>query len=504
MFISPPASASSNYAAILVNAADGEILYAAEADTKRYPASLTKIMTLYLVFEKLKAGDITMDTKWKVSKRATRQPPSKLYLKVGQKLKVQDAILSLVTKSANDVATTIAENMAGSESRFARLMTQKSKKLGMKKTVFRNASGLPHRGQKTTARDMAMLSIALMRDFPEFYKFFSQYEFNYGGKTYYNHNKLLTSYDGTDGIKTGYINASGYNLVASTKRDGQRLVGVVFGGKTSGSRDRHMKQILDRGFTMMAENAKKKLRYYAGGDESVPQNIGTQVATAEQNITTQDILNEWRNKSRTTVAAVETEKSALPEQATFLPEVERNMDDIVSVDALPEIDVPTFAVVTERPAPSPVNYNKNVVEMGSRDDPYFRPKVRKTKTVWGTPPSVIDNKKRILASYNPETDVIADVKTLTKSWGIQVGAYTEYGQAKAKARQVSGILSQKLDGAKIAVTKTKKGRKLYYRSRLVGIEKADAKRACSYLSRKRQDCIPVFIGNDFSVASLQK
>ena len=493
------ASASSNYAAVLVNAADGEILYDSNADARRYPASLTKIMTLYLVFEKLKAGDITMDTKWKVSRRASRQPASKLYLKAGQKIKVHDAILALVTKSANDVATAIAENMAGSESRFARKMTQKAKRLGMKKTVFRNASGLPHRGQKTTAMDMAVLSIAVMRDFPDFYKFFSQYEFNYKGKTYYNHNKLLASYDGTDGIKTGYINASGYNLVASTKRDGQRLIGVVFGGKTTGSRDRHMKQILDRGFVMMAENAKKKLRYYAKKTEP-KKNIGQQITSNKQNITTQDIIAQWKNK-KTIPDIIPANENIISSQGSFLPEKEKNNEDVVTVAQFSEIDVPTLAEkYIERPAPSAI-YQKKITSIGSRDDYNFQPKVRKTKVAWSdSEPKEI--KKRYLQTTS--NDSMDRSEYLNKRWGIQVGAYPEYKQANAKAIQVSDILSKKIDGAKIAVTTTKKGRKLYYRSRLIGIKKAEAQRACSYLSKKRQDCIPVFIGNDFSVAALQK
>ena len=241
-------SAHAKYASFIINENTKRIYHNANADTRNYPASLTKIMTLYLVFDALKSKKISMSSKFKVSKRATRQPPSKLNLSTGSNITVKNAILALVTKSANDVATVIAENLGKSERNFARLMTRKAKKLGMTRTTFRNASGLPNRGQLSTARDMATLGIAIRKNHPKFFKLFKTKSFIYKGIKYTNHNNLLGSYSGTDGIKTGYTNASGFNLVASVERNGQRIIGVVFGGKKARSRDKHMVKLLNKYF----------------------------------------------------------------------------------------------------------------------------------------------------------------------------------------------------------------------------------------------------------------
>ena len=241
-------SAHAKYASFIINENTKRIYHNANADTRNYPASLTKIMTLYLVFDALKSKKILMNSKFKVSKRATRQPPSKLNLSAGSNITVKNAILALVTKSANDVATVIAENLGKSERNFARLMTRKAKKLGMTRTTFRNASGLPNRGQLSTARDMATLGIAIRKNHPKFFKLFKTKSFIYKGIKYTNHNNLLGSYSGTDGIKTGYTNASGFNLVASVERNGQRIIGVVFGGKKARSRDKHMVTLLNKYF----------------------------------------------------------------------------------------------------------------------------------------------------------------------------------------------------------------------------------------------------------------
>jgi len=248
MLVAAGRAEASKYASIVMEEASGRVLFSRNADSLRYPASLTKIMTLYLLFEDIEAGKISLKSRIPVSKRAAGRSPSKLYLKPGQSINAEQAIYALVTKSANDVATAVAEKLAGTERKFAKRMTRKAKSLGMTRTTFMNASGLPNRRQRSTARDMARLAIAIRRDFPQFYKFFSTKSFSWKGRRFKNHNRLLANYSGTDGIKTGYINASGFNLVAAVERRGVRLIGVVFGGKTSLSRDRHMISILDRQF----------------------------------------------------------------------------------------------------------------------------------------------------------------------------------------------------------------------------------------------------------------
>ncbi|MCQ0989803.1 SPOR domain-containing protein [Jiella marina] len=241
------AKANSKYAGFVIDANNGKVLYSDRADEYRYPASLTKMMTLYMTFEALKAGRISKTDKMPVSSYAAGRPPSKLGLKTGSYLTVEEGIYSLVTKSANDAAVVLAEFLAGSESAFARKMTAKAHSLGMPKTQFRNANGLPNGEQRTTARDMATLGIALREHFPEYYGYFSTRSYNFRGRRLGNHNRVLGRYKGVDGIKTGYINASGFNLVSSVKTDdGKSVVAVVMGGRSGRSRDNHMVDLLQR------------------------------------------------------------------------------------------------------------------------------------------------------------------------------------------------------------------------------------------------------------------
>ncbi|MEK9661476.1 MAG: D-alanyl-D-alanine carboxypeptidase [Alphaproteobacteria bacterium] len=250
-----PLPAAAKYASIVVDAYDGRVVHATNADTRNYPASLTKIMTLFMIFEALDEGTLKIDQKLPVSARAAGQAPSKLGLTKDSTITVDNAIKALVTKSANDVATVVAEALGGTEIAFAQAMTAKARSIGMSRTTFRNASGLPNRGQLSTARDMAMLARTMLENFPHHYHYFSIKSFTYGKRTYDNHNKLLGRYDGADGIKTGYIRASGFNLVASVERDGTRLIGVVFGGKTQRSRDLHMASLLNKSWDKASSRA---------------------------------------------------------------------------------------------------------------------------------------------------------------------------------------------------------------------------------------------------------
>ncbi len=248
----PGPAAAERYASIVVDAGSGRILHSRHIDAPRYPASMTKMMTLYMLFEAIDTGRLSLSSRLSVSARAAGQPPSKLGLKVGQTIAVQDAIRALMTKSANDVATVVAEALGQTEVGFARLMTRKARDLGMRSTSFRNASGLPNNGQKSTARDMAVLALSLMRHFPHHYHYFSTTRFSYNGRTYGTHNNLMKRYAGADGLKTGYIRASGFNVAFSAIRDGRRLIGVVYGGRSARSRDDHMKELMDKGFGMVA------------------------------------------------------------------------------------------------------------------------------------------------------------------------------------------------------------------------------------------------------------
>lgn len=246
-----PLPAHAKYASLVMDAATGEVLHESNADTRNYPASLTKMMTLYLLFEAIDNGRVRINDSIVMSKHAAGQAPSKLGVAPGKSFPVETAIRALAIKSANDVAAAVAERLGGTESQFALLMTEKARTLGMSNTTFRNASGLPHKGQMSTARDMAILARALLKHFPHHYHYFAEERFSFNGQTHLTHNKLLTHYEGMDGIKTGYIRASGFNLVASVKRGERRLIGVVFGANDPNSRNRQMAQLLDQGWNKL-------------------------------------------------------------------------------------------------------------------------------------------------------------------------------------------------------------------------------------------------------------
>ncbi len=233
------------YAAVVVDVNSGKVLHESSADSLRHPASLTKIMTLYLLFERLEAGKMKLNTSMPVSAHAAAQAPTKLGLKPGQSLEVEDAIRGLVTKSANDAAVVVAEAIAGDEEDFAALMTRKARSLGMSRTTYRNASGLPDSDQVTTARDQALLGRAIQERFPRYYRYFSTSSFTYRGESMRNHNRLLGRVEGVDGIKTGFTAASGFNLVTSVRRNGRHIVAVVLGGRSAGARDARMRDLIE-------------------------------------------------------------------------------------------------------------------------------------------------------------------------------------------------------------------------------------------------------------------
>ena len=239
-----PAAAAPKYAGIVVDAKTGKVLYSEDPDGLRYPASLTKMMTLYLTFEALEAGRIRLDSTVPVSANAAKEPPSKLGVRAGGSVTVDQAIRALVTRSANDIATALGEFVGGSESRFAQMMTSKARALGMTRTTYRNAHGLPNTAQMTTARDQARLGIALRQHFPQYYHYFSIRSFNFGKQVIGNHNRLVGSVKGVDGIKTGYTRAAGSNLATSAELDGRSIVAVVLGGRSSAARDATMRKLV--------------------------------------------------------------------------------------------------------------------------------------------------------------------------------------------------------------------------------------------------------------------
>ncbi|GAC1332500.1 MAG: D-alanyl-D-alanine carboxypeptidase [Bradyrhizobium sp.] len=284
-------SYSPPFSSIIVDGNSGATLSANNPDASRHPASLTKIMTLYLLFERLDAGKLKLDSEMQVSEHASEQAPTKLGLRPGQTIRVEDAIKGLVTRSANDAAVVIAEAIGGDEDDFAKLMTRKARGLGMVRTVYRNASGLPDDQQVTTARDQATLGRAIQDRFPRYYRYFSTAAFNYHGQSIRNHNRLLGNVEGVDGIKTGYTRASGFNLVTSMRRGNRHLVGVVMGGRSGGSRDATMRGLLAENLDKAAtrrtvaaiteRGASEASADVAEADAPSMQPVQVQVASAE-------------------------------------------------------------------------------------------------------------------------------------------------------------------------------------------------------------------------------
>jgi D-alanyl-D-alanine carboxypeptidase len=278
-----PGSAAADYAAIVVDADNGTVLESVAATARWYPASLTKVMTVYLAFQEIEAGRLKLDEELTVSAHAAAQPATELGLGAGQKITVKDTILAIILQSANDAAVTMAERIGGSEEAFAARMTAQAKELGMSRTVFRNASGLPDPQQVTTARDMAVLAKALMETYPQYYHFFSTTSFTFGGQTFGTINGILSRYAGADGIKTGFTCGSGYNLVASATRNGRRLIGVLLGSHTNFERHSEMGRLLDVGFAtdLQALDSKVMLAELGTSDGEADPGPPTQLSATQ-------------------------------------------------------------------------------------------------------------------------------------------------------------------------------------------------------------------------------
>jgi len=332
-----PAALAEKYAALVMDADTGEILHERNADDARYPASLTKVMTLYLLFDAINAGEVSLTDKMTVSRYASKQPPSNLRLAAGSKIKVEDAILALVTKSANDVAVVVAEHLAGTERAFAGKMTEKARDLGLENTTFKNASGLPNTSQVTTAHDLALLADSLLKQHAQYYHYFENKKFNWGRMVYKNHNELIDDVDGVDGIKTGYTRASGFNLMTSAERDGHRVIAVMLGGATSKSRNEHVKALVEAAFATLAGPA----------DPSSPQLRGTiEFASvkppANPNAAAEPMLNGVPFSAFQTAAVNLTLAQASAEQVTddmVLVEGD-SADDMASVQPSPALPAP--------------------------------------------------------------------------------------------------------------------------------------------------------------------
>jgi D-alanyl-D-alanine carboxypeptidase len=423
------ASAKPAFSSITVDARTGAVLFSDSPDGLRHPASLTKMMTLYVLFQDLKAGRINRNTQFRVSARAAGMAPSKLGLRAGSTITVDEAIKALVTKSANDAAATIAENLGGTESNFAARMTRVAKSIGMSRSSFHNASGLPNPYQFTTARDMATLGLRLMRDFPQYYPYFRITAFNFHGRTIRSHNKLVENYAGTDGIKTGYVAASGYNLVTSTKRGDKRLVGVVLGARSSASRGAYMMRMLESKFAQAKNGV--TVAALAGSSKGVIDPVAfAREATPSQ-----------------------SEKAQLAEVAA-----DASVDTSTDED---QGDTTTTASLAPK-----------VIEAGL--EAVDAPKKRIGKLPFA------------VKSASAEPDSFAN--SIKQSWNIQIGAYPDKKLAQAKLSSLKDRAIPLLEGKAAYTVASKLNGDVVYRARFAGFDAITAKKACKAISALGMQC----------------
>ncbi|TGR22276.1 MULTISPECIES: D-alanyl-D-alanine carboxypeptidase [unclassified Mesorhizobium] len=445
-------SLAAKSAAIVVDAKTGKVLYSANADGRRYPASLTKMMTLYLTFEAMAKGKISRNSPVVFSAHASAEAPTKLGVKPGGSVTVETAILSIVTKSANDSATALGEMIGGNETNFARMMTAKARQLGMDGTVFRNANGLPDPGQFTTARDMATLGIALREHFPQYYGYFAQRSFLYGRQRINGHNRLLGRIKGVDGIKTGYTRASGFNLVSSVNDGNRRLVAVVMGGTSGGSRDNQMAGLIN---TYLPRASTR-----GGGDlvakaDSNPIKALAKVLLPKHDAPTPDEKPVAVAEADTAVADHTT--TAVADDAT-VAQGDSEDEDTAEAEA-PKLVVPA----------------------------------KKVKTVIVSAPKVAT--AQVVAAYaEPAPAAVDPVSTASvpSGWAIQVASSPNQSEAQAFLDKTTKQAPKVLADASGFTAAFDKGGVTYYRVRFGGFGSKDAAwKACTALKKKKIECYAV-------------
>ena len=490
--------APSHIAAIVVDGNSGRTLYALNENDQRFPASITKVMTLYLLFEQLEKGRLRLDSEIHVSSYAAAQKPTKLGLRPGETIGVEDAIKAVVTRSANDIAVAIAESIGGDEGSFAQLMTAKAHALGMNDTHFANASGLPNGEQLTTAHDLAILGRAIQERFPRYYHYFSTHAFYYDGETIVNHNHLLDRVEGMDGIKTGYTRASGFNLLTSVHRDGRSLIAVVMGGRTAAARDRVVENLIEdhlaqcsavRTATRIADASSSEDEATARPTEParpraivVAANVPAYLPAARaQAGDGEGDSAENDDESGLRVAAVQTvtpthAPGAAP--APPRPVAERSTAAVQLAEAAPPPKKASPAELGWRKGPDAVT--PAVAAAGVT--PPVKPKSEASERPAGKTPS----DTTVAARSTDESD--DDAPSVAKGWKIQIGATDDAAKASAlldKARQRDRSV---LAAAKPVTEKVRKGDADYYRAQFAGLDSASAESACRSLKRSGFSC----------------
>jgi D-alanyl-D-alanine carboxypeptidase len=446
------AMAAPRTAAMAIDANTGAVLHNYSGDAKRYPASLTKMMTLYMAFELIERGRMSYDTKITMTEHAAAATPSKLGLKAGSKIRAIDAMKALVTKSANDVAIALAQHIGGTESNFARLMTRKARQIGMKSTVFKNASGLPNDEQFTTARDMLTLALRLQDEFPQHYKLFKTRSFSYAGKTYRNHNRLLGRYRGVDGIKTGYTRASGFNLVTNVERDGKHVVAAVFGGKSSRVRNARMVSLLNKA---LKKASTKKTRRPARFVQP-PQPVAAKPPLPRQ-------------PPRPVLAVAPKPAKARSSEAAAGP---------------------TVAVARVRPMPIGPELRQQsaptgFAAAGTGSLPRFVPAALQPSTLQAQAAAL----ERGSPSPRPQQPQAAAPPR--GPFEIQIGAYSDSADAERHMDSARRRAASLLGAYPAVAVPVQKGGSKLYRARFRGFDATAAASTCSHLRRIRIDCFVV-------------
>ena len=448
------------YAAFVMDARTGEVLHSRNADTRLHPASLTKMMTLYMAFKAVESGHLTLDQKVKISRNAASEPPSKLGLRTGMRVKVRHLIRAAAVKSANDAATALGEAIAGSEVKFTALMTAQAKALGMKRTTFKNAHGLTSRGHLSTARDMSVLGRHLMYDFPDYYNLFSRRNTDAGLRTVPNTNRrLLANYKGADGIKTGYTNAAGFNLVSSAQRGNKRIIATVFGGRTSRTRNARVAELLDMGF----DRAPKS---YDSDTVPARPSRGTQLESA-----TLLLPNGISIKSSRVVTY-----SPSPKYRPNFDEAIIIMASIVREDLEAEILASAQASIAHNPA-SHINL---LAPIGSI--------IKSESTIVNTV-----TKAHIQRGYIEPTPYLSRIITRSTNeggvaWSVQLGAYKNANEAKKMLLRTVYADLASLEGALHKIVPATVDGQHLYRARFIGVSEEAALKACSRLRARKQTC----------------
>jgi D-alanyl-D-alanine carboxypeptidase len=535
MLASGPTQAAP-YSDIVVDANSGKVLHDTNPDARRHPASLTKIMTLYLLFEQLETGKLKLDTQLKVSPEAAGQSPTKLGLKPGSTLQVEDAIKGMVTRSANDAAVVVAEGIAGDEEEFAKLMTRKAQALGMSRTVYRNASGLPDDDQVTTARDQSILGRAIQERFPRYYKYFSIRSFTFRGQSIGNHNNLLGRVEGVDGIKTGYIGASGFNLVTSVHRGNRYVVAVVMGGGSAGSRDARMRELISdkiaqastkRTAPMVAEAAPAPAgsSEQSGPAKSAVKPEAKAVAQIEPTSEKPEQTPEANAEPRyavASVASVPVRLSAVAstadppaERSTGLTTASSAQPVVGSTEPLRPVLVKTLSVRAGNPMPpagslaplhvvpagpaKPVERSRPLSVPVSSAPAKVNPEPASVPVVVAAVPTSGPSEPAAPAqlvtkpdtqSSSASTEAALPPKAqMRNGWIIQVGAYHAEQEAKQRLTAAQSKASKILTGADPFTETIDKGGTTYYRARFAGFDRDKAEAACKYLKRNDFDCV---------------